>query len=367
MPRANHSPRVVAALVALCGLSVAAPAHAAGADASAGLPLTVQRERVRAIPLDRARLTGRTGAPQIEQRGFRIHGLPVRGAFETVSVDDEGRDLKVLRSVAPERDPQLAPKDVRVAASVAVARAIEHRKTQGSKDPGVPRSAPEMVYLMILGTPVLCWEVDMPLDLSGDEPSAPTVYVSAATGRVLHEREHVFASKAKVFPANPASTPEAIEVTLSGIDATEAGLPLVGERIVSYGCTLDIPYDEETQPGWLDEDECVPIQRAFSDDAGDFFVEVPDVRYWYVHTDGDDLYGELSMYYHAERILHTAQTEFGVVGFRCETSTMLANMRYRTIAVSYPDLDFGPLNNAYWTSKCDYDEEGPTMLFGQGS
>ena len=42
--------------------------------------------------------------------------------------------------------------------------------------------------------------------------------------------------------------------------------------------------------------------------------------------------------------------------FRCEQSNMLANFHYFTPVERYPDVDFGPYNNAYHTGICTIEE-----------
>ncbi len=341
-------------------------AGAGPGPAAPGAELFV-RSVERVVPMDRARLLGAPAGSvaHYEQRGFSIHGLPVRGAYETALVDEDGAEQRVVLSRPPTAAPQYRPEDARVTAEQARIIAIAHQVDAGSMDPGEPEREPELVYLEILGRPILVWETQMPLDLSGGEPTSKTLYVSAATGRVLHEIENVRSAKATVFPINPATTPEAIEVELTNIETSGPGETLTGARVASMNCSLEPPEDEEAIPGWWDEGECYPMQMALSNEDGDFDVPIPVLTDWPIHTAGDDLYSEVSMFYHGERFLHELE-KFGLYEFKCETALMLANMRYSEVSESYPDLDYGPLNNAYYTNKCEADS-GPTMMFGQGS
>ncbi|HLT35430.1 MAG TPA: hypothetical protein VK034_04070, partial [Enhygromyxa sp.] len=285
---------------------------------------------------------------------FTLHGLPVRGAFATVLSDGTGeREIAGQRPLAA---PQLRPEEARVAAAEAEAIAAAHAGVAGPEAPGT------LVYKLILGEPVLAYEVDLPLQWD-PEPSKKTIWVSAHSGIVLDEWEHVRSSRARVFQTNPASTPKAVEVELGGIDVTEAGHPLVGDRIRSFNCTLEPPGEDEIQPWWA-EGKCYAVHRALSDENGDFFVPLPEVILPADNADDDDLYAELSMYYHAERFIDEMK-RFGVDAFKCELSTMLANYRTSALSTAYPDLDYTPLNNAYWTNTCEPDK-GPTMIFGQG-
>jgi len=314
----------------------------------------LDRVKARELPLSAARGV-------IEQSTLTLNGIPVRGAFETAVVDPDGV-RRVVAGAAPTLAPQLVPEDATVseeeARAIALGHGLEGRPTNK------PIQGSRLVYRVILDRPVLVWEVDLPLVLS-PEPSMMTVWVSAATGVVVDDDEQVRASKAEVFPFNPAHTPVTIVTELSGVHAVGPGEPLIGERVQAFNCTLEAPENEEDISPWWDEGECYPKQVAVSDDNGDYLVPIPDLKYPDQNILGDDLYAELSMYYHAEKFLdHMAG--FGIDTFKCEFSSMLANFRYSKIAISYPDLDYGPLNNAYYTNQCD-PEKGPTMIFGQGS
>ncbi len=324
-------------------------------NANASPPgLVLDRVQARQMPLSSLRGV-------IEQSTIHLHGIPVSGAFETAVVDPQG-GRRVVAQSTPTKAPQLAPEEATVSEAEARAIALEHglegrpthKAIQGSR----------LVYRLILEAPVLAWEVDLPLVLS-PEPSMKTIWVSAVSGVVLDEVEQVRASKAEVFPYNPAHTPVTIITELSGVHAMGPGEPLVGERVQAFNCTLEAPDNEEDISPWWDEGECYAVHAALSDENGDFLVPIPDVKYPEQNILGDDLYAEVSMYYHAEKFLdHMAG--FGIDTFKCDFSSMLSNYRYSKISQTYPDLDYGPLNNAYYTNQCD-PEKGPTMIFGQGS
>lgn len=316
-------------------------------------------EGVRAGP---ERVLPLAGVGEVRQRSFLLHGIPLRRAHATVI------DGQVVRSQLPDEAPELLPAQARVAASEAVTLARQHAASELTS-PAIAVGEGELVYLMILGVPVLAYEVDMALSLDGvgpdgPQPSKKTVWISANSGIVLEEWEHVRASQARVFLTNPAVTPAPTVVDLSGVHATEAGKPLVGDRVQSYNCTLD-PQDPEGLPAWWKEGKCYPVHTALSNADGDFYPPLPDIVLPADNADADDLYAELSMYWHAERFLDKMAT-LGVTEFKCEMSTMLANYRDPELSPSYPDLDYTPLNNAYWTDECDEDE-GVTMIFGQGA
>jgi MYXO-CTERM domain-containing protein len=320
------------------------------ARASAGPVAAPQIDVHAAVAMSRELAGGR-----IEVRRFAIEGIPLIGAFEVVHEDDAGRS-RTLAARRPTAPAELGIADVRVdgASAARVAMAAGPASTRDAAPEGPAR----LVYRMILGTPVLAWEVQLPLSLR-PEPSRRMLWISASSGVVLDERENVFASRARVFAENPSVTPEPIEVALTDIDATGPGVPLVGDRVRSFNCVTTPPV--EVQP-WHDEGDCWAVSRTFSDAAGDFFVPLPDPIDPATGVDGDDLYAELSMYVHAERFMNV-MAERGVTPYRCEQSTMLANVRFLPEDDAEP---YEPLNNAYYTDQCD-PEKGVTMMFGQGS
>ncbi|MEM7155317.1 MAG: M36 family metallopeptidase [Myxococcota bacterium] len=311
-------------------------------------PADLRVANVQALPLS-ADLAGGT----VERRELSMDGLLVRGAYEVVRTDPGGH-TEMMSSRYPSATPQLRPADARIDA-VAVPGLIAASRAMG--DEPQLEEPPQLVYLMMLGQPVLAWEAQAELTLF-PEPSRRTYWISAATGRVLEEVEQVRTSRARIFAENPSITPEPIELELIDLDVDEAGHPLVGDRVQAFNC-LGVE-TAEVSP-WWDENECWPLQTVFSDENGDFFVDLPDVVQIEDNIDGQDRYAELSMYVHSEIFLATMRDN-GVEEFKCEFASMLANVR--TFEDGAPD--YSPLNNAFYTNQCD-PERGPTMMFGQGS
>lgn len=337
----------------LLGLGLAAVALTPGSARADDVAALLKVASERAVPL---RL-GPGRALEVRQRGFSLHGIPVRRAFATIV------DGAVVREALPREAPELLPAQAAIGAADAAALAHAHVETITKLPVPAPEEPGELVYLVILGVPVLAWQVEMPLTLAGEEPSRKTIWISANSGIVLDEWEHVRSSRARVFLNNPAVTPDPVVVTFSGVHAEGPGEPLVGDRVVSYGCALEDPGGEPVE--WWEEGKCWPVQTARSDENGDFFVPLPDILHPEENRDGNDAYAEVSMYWHAERFLDQMKKE-GVDEFKCELSTMWANYRTPKLSPSYPDLPYTPLNNAYWTNTCE-PEKGATMIFGQGS
>jgi len=315
----------------------------------------------------RARVPIRAGAlsvdGQIEHRALSLHGIAVRGAYQRALLEPDGGE-RILVDRRPTGQPALLPSQARIAPADAAALARAHvaARRQTADEPVDTREpdAPELVYRLILGEPVLAWEVQMPLTM-GPEPSRPLVWISAATGRVLDEQEQVFSSRARVFEENPSRTPVPVEVELD-IDVDFAGVPLDGPVVRALNCVGEPPDNPEAIFEWHDDEECYAVTGLLSDEDGNYFVPLPDILYPTQSQDTDDEYAQLSMYYHSQRFF-TRFAELGMDSFACEKSTMLANFHEFGPSGS---LEFTPLNNAFYTNECEL-EDGPTMIFGQGS
>ncbi|MBK8717715.1 MAG: M36 family metallopeptidase [Deltaproteobacteria bacterium] len=324
------------------GLALAVIPAAGGASERADA-VALQVSGTRAVPLRDDVVQGRT-----EVTTWAHQGLPIRGAFEVVRWSADGRRRVLLSRPAPLRAPRPAvPTFDRAAVRSQLADAGD-----------APEREPELVYRMVRGEPVLAWEVQLPFR-AWPEGSRRTLWLSAADGELVDERENAFASRARVFLENPSVTPDPVEVTLTGIDTDVPGEPLWGPHVRSLNCVTVAPAQVEP---WHAEGDCWAVPRMFSDGHGDFFAPLPDPVDPASGIDGDDLYAELSMYVHAEHFLDVLH-ERGLTQFRCERATMLANFRGLPTSA---DVPWVPLDNAYFTDQCD-PAKGATMIFGQGT
>ena len=311
------------------------------------------------------------GRVKAVRRGLSLHQIPVRGAFETTWRAGADQPERVVAARYPGVAPQFRPSERRVEVDEARTRLLvelrpdQRARAESADIPG------ELVYLLLDDTPVLAWEFTAPLSHT-PTPSRPRVWISAMTGRVIEIDELVdFANQAEVFAVNPSQTPEPSLVTLANLDPSAEpwvegqefdGQYLNGTRVRSFNC---IDAEDGAYAPWYAEGECFPTQQVRADEAGDFFVPLPDVALAADNKDPTDLYAELAMYFHAEKFF-AFMVEHGVEGFPCELSNMVANFHWLEPAPGYPELDFGPYNNAYYSGSCTL-EGGPTMLFGQGS
>lgn len=289
----------------------------------------------------------RGGPVELVTHRFTLHGLPLRGAFESVARTADGR-ARVLASRVESTTPQHRPEAARLSAAeaVAVARA----------ELGVaPRSDPTLVYRLVLGRPVLAWELELPLVLA-PVPSLRTVWISAITGRVLHERDAAWHSRARVFPQNPSSTPEPVDVELTTLDVTAPGQPLASPSLEVHGCG-DAP--EGDPPPWWTEGICYPRTLALSNDDGNWFVPLPSIGLVADNRAFDDPYAEVAAYHYVERFVDVMR-ERGLASARCERFTVLVN-RHGLDEAQEPV----PIGGATFVDTCDADVS-PTLLVGQG-
>ncbi len=284
----------------------------------------------------------------------RLRGIPVRGASAAVALDHRGRWIGSPADPALE-PPQVDPSEAALGPAdlpAAVQRALD------LDAPTAFESEPALVYVTRMGTPVLAWEVQLPLTLR-PEPSRRTLWISAMTGRLLGEQEQVRTARARarVFEENPSTTPSPRDVELPRMGVVAPRSALVSATIQAFNCVAEPP--DEPLP-WVQEGDCYPVHRARADAEGNFYVSTPNVIVEGDNVQPEDGYAELSMYYHGARFLD-ALAERGIESFACPQATMVANVR--SFIDDQPDYE--PLDNAFYTNQCDA-HKGATMMFGQG-
>lgn len=279
----------------------------------------------------------------------RLRGIPVRGAARVVPADHAGAWLAAPRMPAMQ-PPQVDPSEARIEPEALASRVAEAL----GRDAVQFESEPTLVYVLRQDVPVLVWEAQVSLTLR-PEPTRPTVWVSAMTGRVIEIREQVRSARARVFAENPSTTPAPRDVELPRIGPVAPGDPLVSASIAAFNCVSEPP----SQTPWdVSEGDCFPVHHALADEDGNFYVPTPEVIVEEDNVQPDDPYAELSMFYHGAIFLD-ALRDRGLDQFSCPQAVMLANVR------SLTDDGFDPLDNAFYTNQCD-PERGATMMFGQG-
>lgn len=293
-----------------------------------------------------ATLNLRSGAAELTTREVALHGLPVRGAYETEQRRGQGAAVRIasrLPSLAPRRHPREARIDA------AAARAIVRESA------GVEPSGATLVYVLVLGAPVLAWEVALPLRLD-PTPSLRTIWLGARSGRVVLQRDAAWASDARVYPSNPSTTPEPIDVELTTLDVTEAGLPMSSVGLEVRGCGAASP---DPPPPWWTPGGCLPVARALSDLGGDYLAPLPNIGLIADNRAFDDTYAEIAAYRYVEQFFDVMHAR-GLVGTRCERFTVLVNRH--TVG---EDGALGSSGGASYVDTCNADVS-PTLLVGQG-
>ena len=237
----------------------------------------------------------------------RLRGIPVRGASRVVPADRSGAWLAAPRMPAME-SPQVDPSEARIPPDDLESRVAEAL----GRDTVVFESEPTLVYLLRQDVPVLVWEAQVSLTLR-PEPTRPTVWVSAMTGRVIEVREQVRSARARVFAENPSTTPTPRDVELPRIGPVAPGDPLVSDTIAAFNCVSEPP--DET-PWDVSDGDCYPLHQAVADEDGNFYVPTPDVIVEDDNVQPDDPYAELSMFYHGAIFLD-ALRDRGLDQFSC--------------------------------------------------
>jgi MYXO-CTERM domain-containing protein len=288
-----------------------------------------------------------SGETELVSEPAHAHGLPVRGAYTIwAQAEDGSRRLFAARDAGPVR---LRPDQARV--TLETARALAATRLGCAPQ----QLEPSLVYLRQLGEAVLAWEVTSPLEL-GTPPTRQRLWLSATTGAQLARRSLVFDSGALLYPENPSSTPVPIAIEFSTIDVATADVPLASPTIDVRGC-IDAP--DGPAPMWWVEGQCFPHARARSDDAGDYFVPLPDIGLIADNEAFDDEYAEVAAYWYVEQFF-ARMAERGLTSARCEHFTVVVN-RYSLDE----DGERIPAGGASFVDECNADVS-PTLIIGQG-
>ena len=108
-------------------------------------------------------------------------GADLAGERAHATVLAEGTGDRVVAEVVPQVAPELLPTQARITAEDALQRARAH-VTAGLGAPPPAMEPGPLVYLTILGVPVLAYEVEMPLSMAALDhySETKTVFISTA-------------------------------------------------------------------------------------------------------------------------------------------------------------------------------------------
>jgi len=318
------------------------------------------------------------GDHRLFRYSYAVNGVPVEGAFTTVALRD-GAVYRVTNSlgVIPSIDttPVLSTADAaRVAFTAQTGRSIL----------SAPRHWAEKRIVRHHGSWRLAWKVRLtPVSLADGR----FYYIDARDGALLGGGNDTrFAEPtdmAKVFETNPKRNKTPIEVELPWIDPTDGKLTSApdGEgvrAIVAANCIDEGKTVEVTGYGTLAI--CTTTQIADKNVNGNFTYEDWDDGVA-MKFDADDIYPEVSMYYHASKIYKFLR-DLELDGFHYLSGHNAGSANPSPLIVvanfQMPQQGGGlaPMDNAFFSPVqpgftdiffADFPYQGDMLVFGQGT
>lgn len=190
-------------------------------------------------------------------------------------------------------------------------------------------------------------------------PYAPVLVLDAKTGDTIVRWNAVHTALARVYPANPVTTPNLIEVELP---VPEGATTLSNERIRSANC---IDRGNRRTVSKSQFRVCDIEQTAIADDDGNFLQEPA------ADDAPEDAFAEVSLFYHANR----AYGYFSALGMpELPLLTTVSNLRLPSeLVTGQPDSSgkLLPYQNAFYVGGQTifselFDANPPALFFGQG-
>lgn len=317
------------------------------------------------------------GGTDIYRYTYTYKGIAVEGARTTVAVRN-GRIYRVANA--------LSPFSVDTAALVPAADAarIAFSLREGVLPTAAPKHWAEKIIVRYENAWRLAWKVRLVPTSLADGRFA---YIDARDGSFLgggNDTRHAEPTDiAKVFETNPVRNKSAVEVTLPWIDPADGKLTAVEDdngvrAIVAANCP-----DEgkiTVVQGYGELAICSPKQIADKNANGDFVYED-----WQAAVDFEfsveDVYPEVSMYYHASKIYKYLR-ELEVEGFEYLKGHNADSANPTPLIVvanfQFPSQSGGlsPMDNAFFSPNqpgfneiffADFPYQGDILVFGQGS
>ena len=315
-------------------------------------------------PVDRARAIVTKVAPTSlglelaprERRSVRAvrfvqthRGLPVLGRGAGVAFGDSGEArfavVRLEENLPADTHPGISADE---AARLAKERAGLETKVSDTR-------------LVLFPTPAgarLAWLV-VPSGRVPTIPYAPVLVLDAKTGDTIVRWNAVKNALARVYPANPITTPNLVEVELP---LPEGATTLSNGRIRSNNC---IDHGNSRTVNKLKLRVCDVEQTAFADADGNF-LQSPSTD-----SDPQDPFAEVSLFYHANR----AYNYFSSLGMpELPVLTTVSNLRLPSELVTGESDSSGkllPYQNAFYVGGDSifselFDANPPALFFGQG-
>jgi len=277
-------------------------------------------------------------------------GLPVLLRGAGVAFDDAGNARFAVIRLEENLPDDTIPR-------ITDAQAALKAKTQVGLD-----TKPSDARLVVFPTPAgarLAWLV-VPSGRVPTVPYAPVLVLDAKTGETIVRWNAVNAAQARVYPANPISTPNLIEVDLPVEEGTPA---LVNSRIRSTNC---VDRGNRRKIQGTEVRVCEVEQTAFPDENGDFLHSPGE------DDDPEDSFAEISLFHHANRA-YDYFVGLGMAELKSRLITV-SNLRLASeLVTGVPDSsgELVPFQNAFYVGGESvfsqlFDAPPPALFFGQG-
>ena len=350
------------------------------------LPAFIQKDLPALISLDKTNFSGRLmnsntlSGVTTHRISWSYKGIPVYGRF-TVLREKDGAVVSLfngMNSFTLDTNPKMS--------ADAAAKAAYARLTN-SKDL-TPRFASELMIISFNGTYRLAYKIRF-------APVNPTdgrfFFVDANSGKVLRSGTSIFRStnEAKVFEFNPIRTPDPKTLELPWV-ADDADGYLVSKLEDGYRKLMAVSCPDEGET--IDMGDyygempvCTLRQRANKEENGNFVYED-----WTKGLSGkfdiDDIYPEVSAYYHLQKIYdfilniglenftelpnhvlpdHEGKYPFiGVVNFQMASYGAGGKITLQPMDNAFYAA-YDPMFNEYYFPSTDL--EGDMLVMGQGS
>ncbi len=331
--------------------------HAAALGASGGTSVHPERD----VPLA-------TGV--VLRYRQRIAGIPVVGGEVALRFDRWG----ILRTAVSGMRPlaRIAPAVPRVGSAVAVAKVLAMPDVVAPADPGA--SWVGLVYYLAGDEARLAWQVE-----AGAVPAFGAnwvAWIDAHTGEVLARRNRIFHDRqARVFPENPVSTPDIVQVTLDDLPPWTADpYHLTNDLILARNCPdLHELFPVSFGGFTINAHLCSEVQVAVGDENRDFLY------YDNSDTAQEDLFAEATMFHQVSRVYDFFQG-FGFVALREQPLACTVNFRipidiasggYDLANITNRNGTLYPFDNAFFLpagSAATYiARDRDSIVFGQGT
>jgi len=291
----------------------------------------------------------------------RIDSVPVLWRGARVVVEADGRATMLTTALEERRPSSTTP-------TIAREDAIRRAQKAGLAVE-TPKSALVVVPTGPAGsTPRLGWIVGGEIE---GLPYRPVVVIDAHTGELLMQWDATqHAGAAKVYEQNPKSTPTLVDVTLDN-DTTKEGLE---STLVTARNCIDKKTTREVDIGFkLTVHTCQLMRTVVANSTGDYTDIKPGTD-----TEAEDVYAELSMYYHTQKAFKFVRT-LGLSDAKSKQVTAVANLRipqgfqpFDPAKLSDVTKPLLPFDNGFFAAKdptfsAVFDVTTDAMWFGQGS